>query len=171
MPKVSITILDETREKINKAYYHHHYKIIHQSIDRDARWSGQRRGVCTNGIFRYHPSQLGPQSSVESRKSSMDSRVQSLILPRLIFLDLIFSSLLLCNTTPLRYCCVWRVDLPSLPVCRVVYPFFTTSTRLPVFFNFYPFWEFRFQKKKSKKKINFCLFVFTRKYRRNSRTN
>ena len=24
-------------------------------------------------------------------------------------------------------------NLPSLPVCRVVYPFFTTSTRLPVF--------------------------------------
>ena len=43
-------------------------------------------------------------------------------------------------------------NLPSLPVCRVVYPFFTTSTRLPVFLNFYPFWEFRFQKKKSKKK-------------------
>ena len=42
----------------------------------------------------------------------------------------------------------YGANLPSLPVCRVVYPFFTTSTRLPVFFNFYPFWEFRFQKKK-----------------------
>ena len=50
-------------------------------------------------------------------------------------------------------------NLPSLPVCRVVYLFFTTSTRLPVFFNFYPFWEFRFQKKNQKKKLIFC-FLF-----------
>ena len=126
MPKVYITILDETREKINKAYYHHHYKIIYQSIYRDARWSGQRRWGCTNGIFRYHPSPLDHQSSVESRMSSMDSRVQSLILPRLIFLDLIFSSLLvlLCNTTPLSYCCVWRpvhatMDSPPLLFARL----------------------------------------------------
>ena len=36
--------------------------------------------------------------------------------------------------------------LPSLPVFRVDYPFFTTSTRLPVLKNFYPFWEFRLPK-------------------------
>ena len=51
-------------------------------------------------------------------------------------------------------------NLPSLPVCRVVYPFFTTSTRLPVFLNFYPFWEFRFQKKKSKKKKVFFVCFY-----------
>ena len=36
-----------------------------------------------------------------------------------------------------------------------VYPF--AGYRLPVFLNFYPFWEFRFQKKKKKKM--FCLFL------------
>ena len=49
-----------------------------------------------------------------------------------------------------------NTNLPSLPVCRVVYPFFTTSTRLPVFLNFYPFWEFRFQKTNPKKKKKIC---------------
>ena len=49
-------------------------------------------------------------------------------------------------------------NLPSLPVCRVVYPFFTTSTRLPVFLNFYPFWEFRFKKKNQFFFVFFCFY-------------
>ena len=56
-------------------------------------------------------------------------------------------------------------DLPSLPVFRVDYPFFTTSTRLPV----YPFFNISTSFGNCDFQKNGC--IFTGKYRRNSRQN
>ena len=65
----------------------------------------------------------------------------------------------MCITLQSSMYCILYIYRPNLPGSLPVFYHF-----YPSFLNFYPFWEFRFKKKKN------C-FVFTRKYRRNSRTN
>ena len=111
-------------------------------------------GIYSHIIIRYLISSIHPPLS---------TREDVIHLSMFLWKHLQQLTLYLHDTSEIQLHPSWillKPNLPSLPVCRVVYPFFNTSTRLPVFFNFYPFWEFRFKKKKSKKKQQFvCLFL------------
>ena len=84
--------------------------------------------------FKYYPTML------------MISWAVSLATLQMMIIGIYYTSitLVLTNNVSIPKAHNYKPNLPSLPVCRVVYPFFTTSTRLPVFFNFYPFCELRF---------------------------